>query len=86
MNDATGNDANGGDTPATAKKTIQAAVTQVSVGGTVIVAAGTYNEQVQIAKTLTLNGAKAGVDARTRATANESIITHALRAGANHGG
>ncbi|MBX7252164.1 MAG: right-handed parallel beta-helix repeat-containing protein [Candidatus Promineofilum sp.] len=53
----TGNDANDGFTPATAKKTIQAGVNQVSVGGTVNVAAGVYAENVTIAKSLTLTGA-----------------------------
>ena len=43
----------------------------------VIVYAGFYDEEVQISKTLTLKGAKAGVDARTRSTANESIINNA---------
>ena len=47
---ATGNDAFDGGTPGSAKKTIQAAVNQVSVGGTVNVAAGTYNEDVTINK------------------------------------
>jgi hypothetical protein len=56
-----GNDANGGDTPATAKKTIQAAINQVDPGGTVIVAAGTYSEQVVVDKTVTLSGPNAGV-------------------------
>ena len=37
---------------------------------------GAYNEQVQISKTLTLKGAQAGVDARTRVPAAESIIDH----------
>ncbi len=46
VNGTTGNDAFGGDTPASAKLTIQAAINQVSVGGTVNVAAGTYNEDV----------------------------------------
>ncbi len=60
VNDATGNDANGGATAADAKKTIQAAVNQVSVGGQVNVAAGTYIESVTVPKTLTLKGAQAG--------------------------
>lgn len=60
VNGATGNNAAGGDTPATAKKTIQAAVTQVSAGGTVNVAAGTYNEDVTLTKTLALLGAGMG--------------------------
>ena len=60
MDDSTGNDANGGASPGDAKKTIQAAVTQVSVNGTVIVAAGTYQEDVSIPKTLSLLGA--GID------------------------
>ena len=42
----TGNDANGGTSAVDAKKTIQAAINQVSIGGTVNVAAGTYNEDV----------------------------------------
>jgi len=53
----TGNDANDGDTAATAKKTIQAAVNQVSPGGQVIVAAGTYAQDVSVSKALTLTGA-----------------------------
>ncbi|HRQ13783.1 MAG TPA: right-handed parallel beta-helix repeat-containing protein [Promineifilum sp.] len=54
---ATGNDANDGDTPATAKQTIQAAVNQVTAGGQVIVAAGVYIENVTISQSLTLTGA-----------------------------
>ena len=44
VNGASGNDAGNGDTPATAKKTIQAALDQVSSGGQVRVFPGTYNE------------------------------------------
>lgn len=61
VNGTTGDDAFGGDTPTTAKKTIQAAVTQVGSGGAVIVAAGSYAENVVIAKdNLTLDGAGIG--------------------------
>jgi hypothetical protein len=59
VNAATGNDSFGGDSPSSAKKTIQAAVNQVSSGGQVIVAAGTYNEDVTIDTSLTLDGAQA---------------------------
>src|SRR5712691_671989 len=77
VNSATGNDANDCLSPATACKTIQAAINKASAGDTVNVAAGTYNEQVKINKTLSLKGARAGVDARTRVPASESIIDHA---------
>jgi hypothetical protein len=77
VNNATGNDAYGGDTPATAKKTIQAAMTQVDSSGTVIVAAGAYAENVTIVKAVTLNGAQASVatSGRTFHDAAESTLT-----------
>ena len=56
--------------------TISAAVAAASPGDTIQVCPGTYNEQVSISKKLTLIGAKAGVDARTRATTGESIINN----------
>lgn len=60
VNAATGDDAFGGDTPGTAKRTIQGGVNQVAANGTVIVAAGSYPEQVSIAKdNLTIQGAGA---------------------------
>lgn len=49
-----GNDAQGGTSLADAKKTIQAALNQVSANGTVHVAAGTYTESPVINKPLTL--------------------------------
>ncbi len=75
--DATsGNDTNDCLSAGSACLTIGAAIFQASAGDTINVAAGTYNEQVQISKTLTLLGAQHGVDARTR-SATESIIDNA---------
>lgn len=54
VDDATGNNANGGTSLADAKKTIQAAVNQVDVGGTVYVNDGSYNESPNITKSLSL--------------------------------
>jgi parallel beta-helix repeat protein len=56
---ASGDDAFGGDTPASAKKTIQAAVNAVDDGGTVSVAAGVYNEDVLVNAPVTVQGAGA---------------------------
>jgi len=58
----TGNDANGGSNPSDAKKTIQAAIDQVDSGGTVIVAAGMYNENLNIAKPLSIQGEGSGTN------------------------
>lgn len=55
--------------------TIQYAVDQASAGETVNVAAGTYAETVTITKPLTLKGAQAGVDARSRSGAETVIQT-----------
>ena len=59
--------------------TISAAEAAASPGDTIMVCPGIYNEQVSInVSNLTIVGAKAGVDARTRAfvAADESIIDH----------
>ena len=53
--------------------TIGAAVSAAVAGDTVTVAAGTYSEVVTLSKTLTLRGAQAGIDARTR-SGSESVI------------
>ena len=76
VNATTGNDSFDCLSPVTACKTITAAIGKASAGDTINVAAGTYNESVDINKTLNLRGAQAGVDARTRVGA-ESIINSA---------
>jgi hypothetical protein len=68
---------------ATVYSTIQAAVNAAPTNGVVTVDAGSYNETVTISKTLTLRGARWGVDARANGrvnggTAGESIVTGAL--------
>ncbi|HET6249180.1 MAG TPA: NPCBM/NEW2 domain-containing protein [Tepidisphaeraceae bacterium] len=68
----------------TAYSTIQAAVNAASSGATITVDAGTYPEEVTVSKTLTIKGAQAGVDARSRvggSTAVESIVTGAVSSG-----
>ncbi len=53
--------------------TIQGAIDEADAGDTIVAAAGTYNERVNIDKSLTLKGANAGIPA-TEARGPESII------------
>jgi hypothetical protein len=65
---------------ATSYATIQAAVNAAPAGGTVTVDAGSYAETVTVNKSLTIEGAEAGVDARgnvRQQTGTESILTGA---------
>jgi titin len=57
VNGATGSDSNSGTTAGTALATVNAALTQVSAGGTIVVAAGTYTEQLVVNKAVTITGA-----------------------------
>ncbi|MDX2138653.1 MAG: right-handed parallel beta-helix repeat-containing protein, partial [Chloroflexota bacterium] len=59
----TGNDANSGTTPGTALRNIQTAVDQVSSGGTVNIADGTYTENVVVpgGKNVTIDGGGSGL-------------------------
>lgn len=55
---------------------INDAIANTTTGGTVNVLEGTYNELVQVNKTVTLLGAQAGVDARIRTAVPETIISN----------
>src|SRR2546427_11424932 len=59
-------------------KTLQHAIDEAVMADTIHVAAGTDTVAglVTVNKTLTLLGAKAGVDARTRPTTGESILSN----------
>jgi hypothetical protein len=63
----------GGNSPCYA--TIQAAIDAAVAGDTIDASDGFYDESVDINKSLTLNGAQHGVDARNRSGA-ESVINH----------
>ncbi len=58
--------------------TISSAVASASSGDTIKVCQGTYNELVQVDKTLIILGAQSGVDARTRAVpvTSESVVSN----------
>ena len=62
----------GGHTPCFT--TIQAAVNAANAGDTIQVAAGTYPELVQVTKTLTIDGANAGIDPRGAGRGAESVV------------
>ena len=68
-----GNDASGNGNAGNPWRTIQYAIGQVSGNDTIMVAAGLYKENVVIDNSLTLKGAQAGFDARTR-SGPETII------------
>jgi hypothetical protein len=69
--------------PSVTFPTIQSAVDAANAAGgdIIMVAAGTYSETVTITKPLTLKGAQAGVDARSRSGAVESVISSAAAYG-----
>ncbi|HMQ30457.1 MAG TPA: choice-of-anchor D domain-containing protein [Chloroflexaceae bacterium] len=69
-----GNDSSNGASPATPLRTIGAALTAVSPGGTIRVAAGTYNESLAISKAVTVEGANPGVDAEGKPRAPVVIV------------
>ncbi len=79
VNGATGNDAYSGNSPTSAKATIQAAVDQVNVGGDVIVASGIYTGNVVITKHVSILGAGSGSDPASntvlREDNNSAIVT-----------
>jgi hypothetical protein len=72
--------------PNCAFATVLKGVRTVEAGGMVNVAAGTFPESLTITQTVTLRGAQAGVDARTRpgTPATESILTNGVYVNANH--
>ena len=60
VNGTTGNDGNSGQSAGAALKTVGAALAAVSPGGTIVVAAGTYTEQLVVNKAVTITGAGQG--------------------------
>ena len=75
VNAGTGNDAtNGGTTAVDAKQTIQACINITGSGGTVIVAAGTYAENLNVDRPLTINGPNVGVNPNSGTRAAEAVL------------
>ena len=72
----TGNDSNSCSTPSAPCATFAGAMGKALNGDTIIAAQGTYNEEVTVTKQLTIEGNEHGVDARTRPTTSESIVTN----------
>jgi parallel beta-helix repeat protein len=73
-------------TPNCAFATVLKGVSTVNVGGTVNVGAGTFPQNLTINQTVTLRGAQAGIDARTRpgTPASESILTNGVYVSASN--
>ena len=75
VNAATGNDANPGDNAGSPVATIAQGITNVDAGGTVNIAAGTYNGAVVLSKQVNLRGANADVSPITGTRGAESVMT-----------
>lgn len=80
---ATGNDANSGNSNSP-YLTIQAAINAATAGDTIMVDAGTYNENVNINKALTLLGAGAGATVVDGSSAGSGLGTFHLPSGSSN--